>query len=244
MKFLFLAACAFRWKGIRFGSSLLACLTNSYGFFLNSLLDPVGFTWIYLAWCRERWNIGCKGGFPSLSCAKGGFIYQPHNELRDTIAKTIDEVRNDVNIEPRLEPISGESLNKGAIKSEGARSDVKAQWGLDERPKSIFWHKGIQCLCSAVLKSEPQKRFRHQWEGKKEAIQRENNKSWQRIFHPANFYNKWRHGERITKLCSCSSCLIRRKKGQAFRQNDQLDSDKTFFCRHSIVNTLYSIILI
>ena len=45
----------------------------------------------------------------------------------------IDEVRNDVTIEPRLEPISGESLNKGAIKSEGARSDVSAMG---------FWTRG------------------------------------------------------------------------------------------------------
>ena len=44
--------------------------------------------------------------------------------------------RNDVTIEPRLEPISGESLNKGAIKSEGARSDVSAISAMG------FWTRG------------------------------------------------------------------------------------------------------
>ena len=78
---------------------------------------------------RYKWQLkhlpgNCACGKPftidhALSCAKGGFIYQRHKrKLWDTIAKMIDEVRNDVTIEPRLEPISSESLNKGAIKSE------------------------------------------------------------------------------------------------------------------------------
>ena len=86
-------------------------------------------------------NCACGKSFTidhALSCAKGGFIYQRHNELRDTIAKMIDEVRNDVTIEPRLEPISGESLNKGAIKSEGARSDVSAMGFWTRGQKAFF----------------------------------------------------------------------------------------------------------
>ena len=69
----------------------------------------------------------------ALSCPKGGFIYQRHNELRDTIATMVDEICNDVKIEPPLETLSGEQLNQGAVETEGARSDISAR---------SFWVKG------------------------------------------------------------------------------------------------------
>lgn len=71
----------------------------------------------------------------ALSCPKGGFIYKRHNELRDTIAVMINEVKNDVRIEPQLEPISGEQLRKGAILNDGARSDISAMgfWSRNQR---------------------------------------------------------------------------------------------------------------
>ena len=69
----------------------------------------------------------------ALSCPKGGFVYQRHNELRDTLANMVQEVCKDVKVEPDLEPITGEQLNAGAICSDGARSDISARG---------FWVKG------------------------------------------------------------------------------------------------------
>ena len=43
----------------------------------------------------------------ALSCPKGGFVYQRHNELRDTLAAMIDEVCQDVKMEPVLESSTG-----------------------------------------------------------------------------------------------------------------------------------------
>ena len=68
-----------------------------------------------------------------LSCPKGGFVYQRHNELRDTLAAMIDEVCHDVKIVPDLESLTGEQLNKGAIETDGARSDISARG---------FWVRG------------------------------------------------------------------------------------------------------
>ena len=75
--------------------------------------------------CSKPFNID-----HALSCPKGGFVYQ-RNELRDTLANMVQEVCKDVKVEPDLEPIRGEQLNAGAIRSNGARSDVSAR-GLRE----------------------------------------------------------------------------------------------------------------
>ena len=45
----------------------------------------------------------------------------------------IDEVCHDVKIEPDLESLTGEQLNKGAVETDGARSDVSARG---------FWVRG------------------------------------------------------------------------------------------------------
>ena len=92
---------------------------------------------------RYRWSMkylpvtcACSKSFTidhALSCPKGGFVYQRHNELRDTLAAMIDEVCQDVKIEPDLESLTGEQLNKGAIETDGARSDISARG---------FWVRG------------------------------------------------------------------------------------------------------
>ena len=73
----------------------------------------------------------------ALSCPKGGFVYQRHNEIRDTIALFLNEVVNDVAIEPQLEPITGEELSLGSNKEDGARSDIRAR-GSGQRPEGLF----------------------------------------------------------------------------------------------------------
>ena len=92
---------------------------------------------------RYRWSMkylpvtcACSKSFTidhALSCPKDGFVYQRHNELRDTLPAMIDEVCQDVKIEPDLESLTGEQLNKGAIGTDGARSDISARG---------FWVRG------------------------------------------------------------------------------------------------------
>ena len=61
-----------------------------------------------------------------MTCKKGGYVIQRHNEIRDTIAHTLDDVCHDVKIEPQLLPLTGEHLNRRANKSNEARLDVSA----------------------------------------------------------------------------------------------------------------------
>ena len=70
----------------------------------------------------------------ALSCGKGGFIIQRHNELRDLSANLLAEVCKDVAIEPVLEKLSGETFKcKSTITSDDARLDVSARG---------FWTRG------------------------------------------------------------------------------------------------------
>ena len=54
-------------------------------------------------------------------CKLGGFITQRHNELRDLEAEFLSMVCSDVEIEPVLQNISGEHLNRGSNKAQDAR---------------------------------------------------------------------------------------------------------------------------
>ena len=68
----------------------------------------------------------------ALSCPNGGFLIVRHNEVRDFTAGLLREVCNDVEVEPTLQPLSGEQLALStANRDPDARLDIKARgiWG-------------------------------------------------------------------------------------------------------------------
>ena len=68
----------------------------------------------------------------AMVCRRGGFIIQRHNELRDLEADMLSMVCNDVEIEPVLQELTGESLPSGANRAPDARLDIHAR-GVWER---------------------------------------------------------------------------------------------------------------
>ena len=75
----------------------------------------------------------------ALNCKKGGFITNRHNNIRDLTAKLLNEVTNDVEVEPLLEPKTGEQLRyKSSILTDNARADIAARsvWINDQRAYS------------------------------------------------------------------------------------------------------------
>ena len=46
-----------------------------------------------------------------MACQRGGFIIQPHNELRDLKVEMLNMLCNDVKLEPVPQEITGETLN-------------------------------------------------------------------------------------------------------------------------------------
>ena len=80
-------------------------------------------------------------------CQRGGFIIQRHNELRDLKAGMLRMVCNDVEVEPVLQEVTGETLNHGANKAPDARLDIHAR-GFWERQRSAFFDVRV-CLPNA-----------------------------------------------------------------------------------------------
>jgi hypothetical protein len=72
-------------------------------------------------------------------CHLGGFINMRHDELRNLMASEMKQVLHDVEIEPRLAPLSGEILQpRTAISSNEARSDIRAR-GFWQRQRNAFF---------------------------------------------------------------------------------------------------------
>ena len=74
----------------------------------------------------------------AMICKRGGFIIQRHIELRDLEAELLKMVCYDVEVEPGLQPVTGEELNRGANQSHDARLDVHAR-GFWERQRSAYF---------------------------------------------------------------------------------------------------------
>ena len=74
----------------------------------------------------------------AMVCQRGGFIIQRHNELRDLEAGMLRMVCNDVEVEPVLQEVTGETLNHGANKAPDARLDIHAR-GFWEKQRSAFF---------------------------------------------------------------------------------------------------------
>ena len=76
----------------------------------------------------------------ALSCPHGAFPIILHNEIRNLTASLMSEVCHNVQIEPQLHPLSGETLHyRSAIQDDDARVDIRA---------SGFW----RCLYHHTLR--------------------------------------------------------------------------------------------
>ena len=70
-------------------------------------------------------------------CQRGGLVIQRHNEIRDLQAELPDLVCYDVQVEPALQPITGEEL-AGTNQAPEARVEVHCS-GFWERQRAAFF---------------------------------------------------------------------------------------------------------
>ena len=69
-----------------------------------------------------------------MSCNKGGFVSIRHNDLIDLTVRLVSEVCKDIEIEPKLLPLSGQKINgRTTNRSDEARLDIRAR---------RFWERG------------------------------------------------------------------------------------------------------
>ena len=80
--------------------------------------------------CGEQFSIE-----HALSCKKGGFISKRHDKIRNLLVSLLAKVCHDVECEPHLLPLTGETLHlRSANAQDMARLDAKAR---------SFWQEGV-----------------------------------------------------------------------------------------------------
>jgi len=74
------------------------------------------------------------------TCASGGYRAARHDHIRDLLGEIVAEVCSDTELEPHLQPLSGESLDVGrtANLEDGARVDIRAR-GFWTRQQNAFF---------------------------------------------------------------------------------------------------------
>ena len=89
----------------------------------------------------------------TLSCKKGEFVTIRHNQVRNITATLLNEICNNVQIEPQLQGLSGEHFDaKTASKHEDARLDISARG---------FWCSGQKALFDVWVFNSIASRYRN-----------------------------------------------------------------------------------
>ena len=83
--------------------------------------------------CGKRFTVD-----HAMSCMKGGYIHQRHDEVRDLFGKLAEEISKNVEIEPHLIPLSGEHLERSANAADEARLDLSVR-GFWQRGQKAFF---------------------------------------------------------------------------------------------------------
>ena len=122
------------------GSSTLTTIpVTEHGFFFDAKADIIDRVHLRYSWpldnlpsfcpCGERFTVD-----HAQICKVSGFIHMRHNDPTDFLASCMKEVHNDVEVELKLQPLTGESLrHRTANTDPDARVDIRVRG---------FWTQG------------------------------------------------------------------------------------------------------
>ena len=92
-------------------------------------MTALQFTIIHCA-CGDRMTVS-----NALSCKRGGFVAQRHDDIRELLTLLISRICKNVEVEPRLQPLDNERFDlRTTTTSPKARLDIKA---------GGFWSRGV-----------------------------------------------------------------------------------------------------
>ena len=81
-----------------------------------------------------------KAAAHALHCPKGGHTHMRYKELRDSFANLLSDVCHDVEIEPHLQPLQGETFAlKPTTTDDDARLDIKANGLWESRYNKTYF---------------------------------------------------------------------------------------------------------
>ena len=153
------------------------CLTvlpiDEYGFALHkgAFRDALSlrYSWHIL---HQPESCACGKAFDvnhAMICPKGGFPILRHNEVRDITADLLSEICHDVEVEPKLQPLTGERLShRTANVEKEARLDVKAHGFWDRMQCAFFDFRVFYPNAQSNHTSQPSTAYtRHESEKKR-----------------------------------------------------------------------------
>lgn len=162
--------------------------------------------------CGQRFNI-----IHALSCKKGGFVNERHDNIKNTLTTLLDKVCVDVESEPHLIPITNETFHhRTANSTDDARLDIKAK-SFWQRGQTAFFDVRVTHVNSESQKNqETSKIFKsHEMAKKREYLQRvldvENG-----AFTPLIFGTNGGLGEECAKFLSTLSAKISKKEDESY----------------------------
>ena len=164
--------------------------------------------------CGERFSVA-----HALSCKKGGFISQRHDHTRDLLTTLLDKVCVDVESEPHLIPITGETMQlRSANTNDDSRLDIKAK-GFWQRGQTAFFDIRITHVNSASQKHRPTSAiFRsHEAAKKREYMQRVLEVE-QGAFTPLVFGTNGGMGEECSQFISALANKLSEKGEHSYSQ--------------------------
>ena len=125
------------------------CVAHGFDLHKGAFTDGLCF---YYGWNRPSLTslCVCSKSFTIdhvLSCPYGGLPTLRRNELQNITTGFMKEVCNDVSIEPRLQPLTGESIRyESSNRANYARLDIKANGFWDCSHQSAFLMLGCLIL--------------------------------------------------------------------------------------------------
>ena len=162
--------------------------------------------------CGQRFDV-----VHALSCKKGGFVAERHDNVKNILTKLLTKVCRDVKSEPRLIPINGESFDlRSANTTNEARLDIKAK-GFWQRGQTAFFDVRITHINAGNQVGQSTKKiFRsHEMAKKREYLQRvldvENG-----VFTPLVFGTNGGLGEECARFLSSLSAKISLKDDETY----------------------------
>ena len=109
----------------------------------------------------------------ALHCGKRGYTHMRHSEIHDTFAKIMRDVCYDVEIEPKLQTLEGESFEyRTTCTEDEARLDIKASGFWDSRFCRTFFDVKIfnaHAILSPKQKMLTNTKVRKNWNMNKES---------------------------------------------------------------------------
>ena len=155
------------------GSSTLTTIpVSEHGFCFDVKADFHDHIHLRYGWPLDRLPPNCPCGERftvdhAQICKLSGFIHMRHDDVTDFIASCMKEIHNDVEVEPTLLPITGESFHHRSANCEpDARADIRVR-GFWTRSRNAFFDTRVFYPHASSFRSKPISSIYRKLEGDK-----------------------------------------------------------------------------